>query len=812
MVEIKVMKRYNSDNLEKLGVRIMAIRRQIRETILEMNENQREQIEFQYEPYFCKINILNSSIELNKNSRTRLIIKKNKGKALYIWIEEFIKSIGEDFNTKYIKIIFKGRKEEVGDVLEAINKFNENGWKLEIEFIEITENKKIIEECKECLQEIENSKIESLKEEFKKYEVRKKFDEANNSDIEIGVIATMSSGKSTLINAMLGQEILPSKNEACTSIICRIENDKFQDEFIYRTEYIDNEEKSKWKEIDIKELNQLNEDATNVVDIHIKGKFPGIDDNEMRIILVDTPGPNSSLNLKHKEITYNFVKDNMKNPLVLYVLNATQLATNDDATLLKEIAEEIEKNGKQAEERFIFALNKIDCFDPEKESIKDLIKNAEKYLANFGIEKPRIFPVSAEAAKLYRMKEMGIELTRSEENDYENYLFKILPDESYEGIKTFENSSLPENLKEEIRERIRLYPQEILLHYSGITAIEMYINKYISKYAKALKVRNAITTMKDVVDLFYSEKVMLKGKNEKELEKISKEIEELQDILKIGGNNRIQKIKDKVISLNVYDVEYHYLMEKISEKFSEIERELNRKEVTPTKAAALLEKSCEELEELYINLKTSILNLSSKELQRKIDELIEELKVIYDKELDGKDLTNELKIILEQQLNLKLPKIASMLSVGYYTKDELKRVKPVTRFVGMKKKRLWYTLWLLSEEEPEYEETYEEEYETKEYIDLQEVYNIYIDPIKAKLRQQIYVAQKELQNSLEKIKLEGLEQIKRLEEEIEKNIIQLKEKVENQNKILKTYELFGGEFETIERIKVKLEKILEGEN
>lgn len=31
------------------------------------------------------------------------------------------------------------------------------------------------------------------------------------------VVATMSSGKSTLINALLGQQILPSKNAACTA-------------------------------------------------------------------------------------------------------------------------------------------------------------------------------------------------------------------------------------------------------------------------------------------------------------------------------------------------------------------------------------------------------------------------------------------------------------------------------------------------------------------------------------------------------------------------------------------------------------------
>ena len=39
------------------------------------------------------------------------------------------------------------------------------------------------------------------------------------------VMATMSSGKSTLINALLGEHILPNKNEACTSKIYSIVDD-----------------------------------------------------------------------------------------------------------------------------------------------------------------------------------------------------------------------------------------------------------------------------------------------------------------------------------------------------------------------------------------------------------------------------------------------------------------------------------------------------------------------------------------------------------------------------------------------------------
>lgn len=39
----------------------------------------------------------------------------------------------------------------------------------------------------------------------------------NEEIIPVCVMATMSSGKSTFLNAILGEEILPEKNEACTA-------------------------------------------------------------------------------------------------------------------------------------------------------------------------------------------------------------------------------------------------------------------------------------------------------------------------------------------------------------------------------------------------------------------------------------------------------------------------------------------------------------------------------------------------------------------------------------------------------------------
>ena len=45
----------------------------------------------------------------------------------------------------------------------------------------------------------------------------KKFNVEDEDVFKTCIIATMSSGKSTFINSIIGDEILPEKNEACTA-------------------------------------------------------------------------------------------------------------------------------------------------------------------------------------------------------------------------------------------------------------------------------------------------------------------------------------------------------------------------------------------------------------------------------------------------------------------------------------------------------------------------------------------------------------------------------------------------------------------
>lgn len=101
-------------------------------------------------------------------------------------------------------------------------------------------------------------------------------------------------------------------------------------------------------------MNELNDDS-NVYRISAKGNIPFLDAKSTALMLVDTPGPNNSQNQAHKNTTYRAINSDSNN-LILYVLNGTQLSTNDDASLLSYVADQIKRGGKQVRDRFLFPL------------------------------------------------------------------------------------------------------------------------------------------------------------------------------------------------------------------------------------------------------------------------------------------------------------------------------------------------------------------------------------------------------------------------------------------------------------------------
>ncbi|MGL5125344.1 MAG: dynamin family protein [Fusobacteriaceae bacterium] len=771
----------------------------------EVNTNtiSKEYIKIKYNPYIYEVEILESSYILNNQSRINLIIQKNKDRALHFWYKDLIDAISIDFNNKSFKIIFNGRVEEYSDISDEIQYLQKNGWGIESELISIKGNKNILKELENYTKDIaENAPVE-LKKELKEKKALEEFELAKNSEAEVSVIATMSSGKSTLLNAILGKEILPSKNEACTATICRIKDVDGLEKFRLRAETLDGKIISDWKEINSDEIVNYNEQGNKSgINLFLEGDVPGINSDEMNLILIDTPGPNNSQNLEHKEATYKFIKDTKNNPLVLYVLNATQHGTNDDANLLNEISEIVKNNGKQAEERFIFALNKIDCFDPEKESIETLIENSKNYLRKFGIKNPKIFPISAEAAKLVRLRESGEELSRTQRSNLQGFEFSFLPEDDYPGIDTIKYASISEVAKEKLYKESKEDKIKGLLHYSGITAIEMYIDTYVNKYAKTQKVKDSVNTLKKVVDDAYSEVQLLSGKTSEEVDRIVSQITSIENLLKTKGKDKIEEVKNNINNIKGDTKEYSMLFNKLEQKFTEIERSFSSDKITEEKARLIIEEATKDLENLTLSIKTSTEKISGEEVRLKADEIISELKKYFHDILGELNLDSELKGLLESKFDLEIPSVSVLLREGIYTVEEYAGQK----YVRTESTSKWYNpfSWGGSKD------IYEDVYEKKTYVNLNQIKEQYIDKQKTSIRYAINSSQQEMMKKIQVLKIDSLEKLYDVEKNIELKVNELKERAKEQETLLKQKSEFEKTIEIIINYKKRLDEILNG--
>lgn len=218
------------------------------------------------------------------------------------------------------------------------------------------------------------------------------------------VLGNMSSGKSTFINSILKENILPTSNQACTSKEIKIIVDNSRKTFSY---YVNNRRKS-LKNDGLNKMNILNKDK-EVLDITLKG--PSVIGELNKFEIYDSPGPNNSIDLLHKNITLKMLekKDFYK---VIFLLNAGNLFTLDDKLTL----EEIQKQGYGVSEELIIVINKIDKIHfSEENTDEEIIEKTAEFLENIGIKKYKIFLYSSLYFVLF--KEMN--KTKSQKRELE---------------------------------------------------------------------------------------------------------------------------------------------------------------------------------------------------------------------------------------------------------------------------------------------------------------------------------------------------------------------------------------------------------
>lgn len=291
------------------------------------------------------------------------------------------------------------------------------------------------------------------------------------------VMATMSSGKSTFINSILGEEILPEKNEACTAHAMAVLNSGTT--AAKRAYIIKKNGERGCATIDSHDImERVNADA-DVDAILIESKIPGIQNLSKPLVLIDTPGVNNSQDIRHAERTLDILK-HLDHGVIVYLMNATQLAANDDALLLQKVSDHLKK---YPELKICFVLNKIDMLDEDKEDIADIVSSAGKYLEDSGIPDSTIFPLSALSAKILRLKLNNKYMTSQEKRRladvYEEYKAAEKNMLRYSGIYP------PRGQRYTIGERaVSEYEMKRAIENTGITGIEHQIAAFMMQSEK----------------------------------------------------------------------------------------------------------------------------------------------------------------------------------------------------------------------------------------------------------------------------------------------------------------------------------------
>lgn len=286
---------------------------------------------------------------------------------------------------------------------------------------------------------------------------RKNYEFIRHRKYKVLITATMSAGKSTLINALCGKKVALSQNIACTSQLHYINSKPFEDGYTYEYDHD--------MVLDAESTELLNDNPSNksgkiTVSTYFNGGLSG-----KHIVFCDTPGVNSFMNDEHGRITAQKIKSKSYD-CVIYLLNASQLGTTDDDEHLRFVKRNI---GKKP---IIFILNKIDLFNNEDEDAISIINKHKEYLKSIGFDDPLICPLSAKYAFLSK-REKYEELSRIESRELERVMLNF-EDTDYSG---YYKEMFPELCGEENQ-------SDDFMKKCGIEYIEKILCSYIAEKEK----------------------------------------------------------------------------------------------------------------------------------------------------------------------------------------------------------------------------------------------------------------------------------------------------------------------------------------
>lgn len=189
------------------------------------------------------------------------------------------------------------------------------------------------------------------------------------------VLGEFNHGKSTVINALIGEALLPTGITPTTSVITHLTAGEGDARMVFE-DRVETLAPEKLRDAIVRQA------ADGLRHVEIPSRSPLLVDG---LTIVDTPGVND-ISRQKVEITYGYVP---KADVIIYVLDATQAMKRSEITFIRE------RLLQDTHERIFFVLGKADML--EEDELKDVLAHVRSELEDLVGNRP-VWPISARRA------------------------------------------------------------------------------------------------------------------------------------------------------------------------------------------------------------------------------------------------------------------------------------------------------------------------------------------------------------------------------------------------------------------------------